>query len=295
LSNEIGNKIDIAEDTIYGVEQLVARVANGDIEYTVCDENVARLNKTFYPNLDVSLRLSFPQKISWAVKKESTEWKDFLDNWIENFKNTRKFRTLYHKYFESPRIVERMESDFHSLAGGKISEYDDIIKEIAAKHHWDWRLISSIIYSESRFNPEASSWAGAYGLMQLMPNTAEAFEIENYELPVQNITGGVLFLDWLNDRLLESVPDSMQRINFVLASYNVGLGHVDDARRLAKKYGKNPDLWKDNVEEYLMKKSVEMYYQDSVVQWGYCRGEEAVNYVRKVNYNYNHYLNVTGM
>jgi membrane-bound lytic murein transglycosylase F len=131
--------------------------------------------------------------------------------------------------------------------------------------------------------------------MQLMPNTAEAFEIENYELPVQNITGGVLFLDWLNDRLLESVPDSMQRINFVLASYNVGLGHVDDARRLAKKYGKNPDLWKDNVEEYLMKKSVEMYYQDSVVQWGYCRGEEAVNYVRKVNYNYNHYLNVTGM
>ena len=293
LSGEIGKKINIAEDTIYGVEQLVARVANGEIDYTVCDENVANLNKTFYPNLDVSLRLSFPQKISWAVAKGSEEWKDYLDEWITKFRRTTKFRVLYHKYFESPRIAERMESDFHSLGGGRISPYDDIIRQVAEEHHWDWRLIASIIYSESRFNPDAGSWAGAYGLMQLMPNTAEAFGIENYELPKQNITGGVMFLDWLNDRLKESVPDSTERISFVLAAYNVGLGHVDDARRLAKKYDKNPDIWKGNVEEFLLKKSMEKYYRDSVVQWGYCRGEEAINYVNQVNENYNHYLNVT--
>ena len=86
LSDEIGKEIDIAVDSVYGVEQLVARVANGEINYTVCDENVANLNKTFYPNLDVSLRLSFPQKISWAVKKGSTEWKDYLDKWIADNK-----------------------------------------------------------------------------------------------------------------------------------------------------------------------------------------------------------------
>ena len=293
LSDEIGKEINIAEDTIYGVEQLVARVANGEIDYTVCDENVAQLNKIFYPNLDISLRLSFPQKISWAVQKDSPEWKDYLDNWITHIKGTRKFKTLYHKYFESPRIAERMESDFHSLGGGRISPYDDIIRQVAEEHHWDWRLIASIIYSESRFNPEAGSWAGAYGLMQLMPNTAEAFGIENYELPKQNITGGVMFLDWLNNQLKESLPDSTERINFVLAAYNIGLGHVDDARRLAEKYGKDPDIWKNNVEEFLLKKSIEKYYRDSVVQWGYCRGQEAINYVSQVNENFNHYLNVT--
>lgn len=292
LSNEIGNKINIAEDTIYGVEQLVARVANGDIDYTVCDENVAQLNKLFYPNLDISLRLSFPQKISWAVKKGSTDWKDFLDNWISEFKKTRKFKTLYHKYFESPRIVERMDSEYHSLSGGRISEYDELVKKIAAQYNWDWRLISSIIYSESRFNTAADSWAGAKGLMQLMPNTAEAFGIENYELPEQNIRAGILFLNWLNNQLVESLPDSTERVNFVLAAYNVGLGHVNDARKLAEKYGADPNVWDNNVEDFLKKKSVEKYYNDSVVQWGYCRGIEATNYVEKVNDHFNHYLNV---
>jgi membrane-bound lytic murein transglycosylase F len=293
LSDEIGKEIKIAEDSIYGVEQLVARVANGEIDYTVCDENVAHLNTTFYSNLDVSLRLSFPQKISWAIKKGSTEWKDYLDEWITNFKGTRKYKTLYHKYFESSRIAERMESDFHSLGGGRISPYDDMIRNIAEEYSWDWRLIASMIYSESRFNPEAGSWAGAYGLMQLMPNTAEAFGIENYKEPDQNIKAGVLFLNWLNNQLDDSINDSTERVNFILAAYNVGLGHVDDARRLTRKYGKNPDVWKDNVEEFLLKKSVAKYYQDSVVQWGYCRGEEATNYVKQVNENFNHYLNVS--
>ena len=102
-----------------------------------------------------------------------------------------------------------------------------------------------------------------------------------------------MFLDWLNNQLKESLPDSTERINFVLAAYNIGLGHVDDARRLAEKYGKNPDIWKNNVEEFLLKKSIEKYYRDSVVQWGYCRGQEAINYVSQVKENFNHYLNVT--
>ena len=102
-----------------------------------------------------------------------------------------------------------------------------------------------------------------------------------------------MFLDWLNNRLKESVPDSSQRINFVLAAYNIGLGHVEDAQRLAEKYGKDPEVWKDNVEDFLQKKSVAKFYKDSVVQWGYCRGEVAINYVNQVNDNYEHYLNVT--
>ncbi|NOR74828.1 MAG: transporter substrate-binding domain-containing protein [Draconibacterium sp.] len=292
LSEEIGSNIEIVEDTIFGVEQLVAQVAKGEFDYTVCDENIAKLNKTYYSNLDVSLAISFDQNIAWAVQKGSFEWKNYLDTWISTFKKTRKYKILYHKYFESPRVASRMESDFHSIRKGKISEYDNIVKEIANEYNWDWRLVSSIIYHESRFNAEAGSWAGAYGLMQIMPTTAKGLGIEDYHDPKQNIKGGVLLMNWLNNQFLKSIPDSTERVKFVLASYNIGMGHVKDAQRLAEKYGKNRFIWEDNVDFFLLNKSSEKYYKDPVCRFGYCRGVEAYNYVSRVLGNYNHYLNV---
>jgi membrane-bound lytic murein transglycosylase F len=274
------------------VEQLVAQVAKGNFDYTVCDENIAKLNKTYYPNLDVSLAISFKQNIAWAVPKGSTVWKSYLDNWITNFKKTRKYKYLYHKYFESARIAARMDDDLHSIKGGKISKYDKIVKKISAKYNWDWRLISAVIYQESRFNSEAGSWAGAYGLMQIMPSTAKRFGIEDISNPEQNIKGGVLFINWINKQFVNSIPDSIQRIKFILASYNIGLGHVMDAQRLAEKFGKNRTVWDDNVDYYLLNKSSKIYYKDPVVRFGYCRGEEAYNYVSRVLTTYNHYLNV---
>lgn len=292
LSEEIGKDIDIVEDSIFGVEQLVSQVAKGKIDYTVCDENIAKLNKTYYPNLDVSLPISFKQNIAWAVKKGSTEWKNYLDNWILKFKKTRKYKYLYHKYFESARIAARMDDNWHSIKGGKISKYDKVVKKIAQEYNWDWRLISAIMYQESRFNAEAGSWAGAYGLMQVMPVTAKRFGLDDISNPEQNIKGGVLFLNWLNKQFVSSIPDSTQRIKFVLASYNIGLGHVMDAQRLAGKYGKNSRVWDNNVDDFLLKKSSELYFKDPVVRFGYCRGEEAYNYVSRVLTTYNHYLNL---
>jgi len=292
LSEEIGNPIEVIEDSVFGVEQLISLVAKGEIDYTVCDENVARLNQMYYPNLDVSVKVSFPQNIAWAVRKGSDEWKAYLDNWINGVKGSSKYNILYHKYFESPRTKARMGSEFHSINGGKISIYDKLIKELSKKYNWDWRLISSIIYQESRFNPEAGSWAGAYGLMQIMPGTAESLGIENFKEPEQNIKSGILMLNWLNKHFQESIPDSTERVKFVLASYNIGLGHVIDAQRLADKFGKDRLIWDDNVDYFLRNKSTEKFYKDPVVRFGYCRGEEAVNYVKKIITNYNHYLNV---
>jgi membrane-bound lytic murein transglycosylase F len=292
LSEEIGYAINVVEDSINGVEQLVARVAKGEIDYTVCDQNIAILNKTYYPNLDVSVKVSFPQNIAWAVPKGALKWKSYLDEWISAFKQTAKYKYLYHKYFVSSRIVNRTESDFHSIGGGQISVYDKSVKDLAKIHSWDWRLISAIMYQESRFNPEAGSWAGAYGLMQIMPNTAEGLGIEDYRDPVQNIEGGILLMNWIDKQLVETVPDSTQRIKFVLAAYNIGLGHVKDAQRLAEKYGKDKLIWDDNVDYFLLNKSAERYFKDPVCRFGYCRGEEAYNYVKKVLVNYDHYLNV---
>ncbi len=292
LSEEIGGNITVISDSVHNTEELITRVAKGEIDYTVCDENIGKLNKYYHPNIDISLQVSLPQNIAWAVRKGSDEWKAFLDTWLSEMFETRKFNFLYYKYFESPILAERKSSEFNSLSGSRISKYDNMIKDIAREHNWDWRLISAIVYHESRFNEDAGSWLGAYGLMQLMPATAEAFGVENIEDPKQNVKGGVLLLNSLNNQFIKSIPDSTERVKFVLAAYNIGLGHVNDAQRLAKKYGKNPLVWDGNVEVYLQNKMEEQYFKDEVVRFGYCRGEEATNFVRNVINNYKQYKNV---
>ncbi len=290
LSDEIGGTINVVSDSVYGVEALIARVAEGIIDYTVCDENIGILNQFYHPEIDISLYVSFPQNISWAVKPGAVQWQTIVDNWINEFKKTRKYHFLYYKYFESPRAAERRGSEFNSISGNRISKYDALIKQLSGQ--WDWRLISAIVYHESRFNEDAGSWAGAYGLMQLMPVVAETYGIENVEDPRQNLTGGIKLLNALNNRFIKSIPDSTNRIKFVLAAYNIGLGHVYDAQRLASKYGKDPKIWDNSVEFYLRNKSQEKYYTDEVVRFGYCRGHEATDYVRKVSNFYKQYINL---
>ncbi len=292
LSEEIGSPIHIVEDTINGVEKLVSMVAGGEIDYTVCDEDVAEINRSYFSNLDVSLKISFPQYIAWAVRKGSTEWRRYLNHWIDQFQKSGRYKEIYQRYFVNPRIAVRYSSEYHSASGGKISPFDPLVRELAKKHGWDWRLISSIMYHESTFDPAVESWGGAIGLMQLMPSTAEALGISDLWDPRQNIEGGILFLNWLDEQLLSSIPDSTERIRFVLAAYNIGLGHVKDAQRLARKYGKESNVWEGNVDFYLKNKSSETYFQDPVVRWGYCRGDEAYNFVVRVVGNYQHYLNL---
>ncbi len=292
LSDEIGDSIIIEEDTIYGVERLVALVAHGEIDYTVCDENVAMVNQGYYPNLDIATPISFNQKLAWAVRKKSVELLNYLNTWIGNFKQTKEYERIYAKYFRINRTKLRISSGYHSVSGGKLSLYDEQIRELSVRYGWDWRLIASIIYQESRFDPEAESWAGAMGLMQLMPETADIFGVIEIYKPRENITGGLKLLNWLDKQLMDSIPDRNERLKFVLASYNVGLGHVKDAQRLAKKYGKDPFLWEDNVDYFLLNKSASKYYKDPVVRWGYCRGEEPFHYVSDVLERYGHYTNL---
>ena len=292
LSDEIGEPITILEDTIYGVEQLIALVALGEIDYTVCDENVAKVNQKYYPLIDVSTPISFNQKLSWAVRKNSPNWKAYVDNWITEYKATDEYKYLYYKYFSGFRGSSNVKSEFHSMGGGKISDYDDLIKELANSYKWDWRLVASVIMQESNFDQYAESWAGAMGLMQLMPKTAERFNVSNIIDPRDNIRGGLELLYWLDEVFQPIVENEEERLKFVLASYNVGIGHVMDARKLAMKYGKDPLVWKDNVDIFIQNKSIPQFYKDPVVKWGYCRGEEPYNYVIEVIDRYHHYLNV---
>jgi membrane-bound lytic murein transglycosylase F len=292
LSNEIGDSINVIEIPDYEVEQLIGMVAAGEIDYTVCDENLARVNKNYYDNIDVETPISFPQKIAWAMRKESQGLQDVVNRWMKSFKKTAKYKRIYQKYFLNKRSTHIVNDGFHSMKGGQFSVYDDIIKRESEKYDLDWRLVASIIYQESRFSPSIESWAGAVGLMQLMPETAKTFGVQKITSPVDNIRGGLKFLKWLDERLKEDVPDPEERLKFVLASYNVGLGHVQDAMRLAEKYGKDPSKWEGNVDFFLLNKSKPKYYNDPVVKYGYCRGEEPYYYVNDILERYEHYKNV---
>lgn len=295
LSEEIGGEIKIAEATgNLDAEELIGYVAKGYINYTVADENIAMINQTYYNDLDIKTAISFPQKIAWAVRKNSPKLLKSLNQWLTDKKNKSLQATVFTKYFINQRAAgERMESEFFCSNGGTLSPYDHAIKKYSKKLGWDWRLMAAMIYQESHFNPDAESWAGACGLMQLIPATAKRFGLDSLiASPIQNIEAGTNFLIHLNKYWKDFIPDSSERIKFVLASYNVGLGHVIDARSLADKYDKDPGLWNDNVDFFLLNKSKPQYYNDDVVKYGYCRGEEPYNYVKEILIRVEHYRNV---
>jgi len=177
LSEEIGGDIVIVEvDGDTTSEQLIQMVSEGNIDYTIADRHVALINQAYLTNLDVQMAVSFPQQIAWAVRKTSPELLKAVNEWIRSMKQKTAFYVIYNKYFKNRgAYIRRAKSDYLSVTGGKISEYDDFLKKKAAQIGWDWRLLASLIYQESQFNPFVKSWSGAVGIMQLLPKTAQKF------------------------------------------------------------------------------------------------------------------------
>ena len=290
LSNEIGGGIEIMEVNIES-EQLIQRVALGEIDYAVCDENVGLVNATYFPQLDVSTAISFPQHVAWAVHQRSDSLRRVIDQWIVAHQKSRQYAIVYNKYFHNRHEYRNIHSEDYTLGSGKISRYDELIKKEADRIGWDWRLMASIIFQESRFNPKAVSWAGAFGLMQLMPGTAKTYGITMESPPEAQIHAGASFIKWLDDRFVD-LEDTDERAKFVLASYNIGLGHIQDARRLAEKYGNDPNVWHGSVDDWLLKKADPAYFSDQVVKYGYARGIETYKFVTEIMNRYEHYKNI---
>ncbi len=293
LSEEIGGDIKIVvEPGDLETENLIQMVADGEIDYTVADNYIAAINRTYYTNIDIKTAISLPQRIAWAVRKNSPDLLRAINAWIDMMKKDTDYYVIYNKYFTNEKAYRRrIRSNLYSKTEGRISEYDSLIKVSANRLGWDWRLLASMIYQESRFDTTASSWAGAEGLMQVIPAIAEEFGDYDLNDPAQSIAAGTEYLKYLQD-IWSDVPDSLDRIKFVLASYNVGENHVMDARRLAEKYGANPDVWDDNVAKFLLNKSKSKYYNDEVVKYGYCRGSEPYNYVIDILKRYDEYRKV---
>ncbi len=288
LQNSIGDSIHIVQDTLSS-EMLIREVAEHKIDYTIADEFVARNSAKIYPNIDVKTPVSFEQKIAWAVRKDQKHLADTLDAWLSKFNKTLEARLLYNKYFKNMRVRRLVKSAYFSYTGGKLSPYDDLIKKAATKIGWDWRLLASMIYQESEFKPNVRSWVGAYGLMQLMPETMEEFGVTENSSPAEQIDAGVRLLQSFEKQLPDEITDSVERIKFTLASYNGGLAHILDARRLARKYDKNPNVWDNNVDYFVLHLSEKKYYHDPVVRNGYMRGWETYDFVKEIFSRYEGY------
>ena len=289
LNQELGEGIHIhkvAEDSI-SLEDLITDVSKGKIDYTVADNDIARLNKTYYPNLNIGLTISFDQRASWAVRADCPQLADAIDRWHAENRTSPAYTASMKRYFEISKSIPH--SPILSLREGKISHYDDLFKEYATQIGWDWRLLASLAYTESNFDTTAVSWAGAKGLMQLMPLTARAMGVpEGMETnPEESIKAATKYLA-LTSRSFNNIPEN-ERINFVLAAYNSGIGHVLDAMALAEKYGSNKYVWMDNVEKFILLKSNEEYFTDPVCKHGYFRGQETYNFVRDIMGRYEQY------
>lgn len=294
LNEELGSEIFVWDvDEKVTPFQLAEEVSNGNIDYAIVEQHLARLLKSRYKNIDVSLKLTEAQPFGWLTNTKAEEITQFVDDWVIKQKKVDYFNNIYNKYYnDKVAFNDRIDSEYLSHITGKISKYDELIQTYANASDIDWRLIAALIHQESRFNPKAKSWAGASGLMQLMPKTAAQYGCKKLFNPEANIKAGIKHFNWLEKYWSKKINDKNQRQKFILASYNVGHGHVNDAMLLAEKFGKNPYIWDDNVDEFILKKSDPEYYKDAVVKYGYCRGSEPFKYVRTVTKRYKHYKQI---
>ena len=281
LNNELGGgiSIHIMNNDSITTEDLITQVATGKIDYTIADNDVAKLNKTYYPQLDIQLTVSFDQRSAWAVRKECTELAKAINKWYKENKTSNAYSVSMKRYFEISKST--VHSPILSIREGKISHYDHLFKQYADTIDWDWRLLAALAYTESNFDPNAVSWAGAKGLMQLMPATAHAMGVPpgKEQDPEESIKAAVKYIA-TTARSFQKIEDKNERIKFVLASYNAGVGHIYDAMALAEKYGKDKTKWDNNVEDFILLKSNEEYFTDPVCKNGYFRGSETYNFVR---------------
>ena len=190
------------------------------------------------------------------------------------------------------RVRRRVFAPMLDRAGGVISQWDGLFIAHAPTAGWDWRLLAAQCYQESTFDPQAHSWAGACGLMQIMPRTADHLGLPQSKIydPEANIAAAAKYIAELNG-MFKDISDRRERINFILASYNGGAFHIRDAMALTEKYGGNKYRWAD-VSRYVLLLQNEQYYRDPVVKYGYMRGSETTDYVTRINQRYNEYRGV---
>ena len=260
-------RMEVCRDTA----EMLSRLANGDADL-IC-----------YP-----LSKAAP---GWMIGSDKEDLQKELHAWYKP-QLLAEVKKQEDYYLSNRSVRRRVYAPMLNQQSGIISHYDAQFRRHAPQIRWDWRLLAAQCYQESCFDPQARSWAGACGLMQIMPGTADHLGLARSDIynPEQNIAAAVKYIAELQQSFSD-IPDHAERTKFVLAAYNGGGFHIRDAMALACKYGRNPQRWRD-VEPYVLGLQQAQYYNDPVVRNGYMRGSETVDYVRRIHDRWNSYRGI---
>ena len=269
------------------VQRLADRLGVG-IRVEICRDSLELATKFAENQVDI---VAWPTPGNLEVSPDKPLLAEELKGWYkpEMIAEVKKEETAL---LTTQRVKRHVFSPMLDKKGGIISHYDKLFMQYSQSIRWDWRLMAAQCYQESTFDPKAVSFAGAKGLMQIMPGTADLLGLPRDKLydPEQNIAAAAKYLGQLEGKLSD-IHDRVERTNFVLASYNGGIHHIRDAMALAQRDGKNPHRWRD-VSEYVLKLATPKYYNDPIVKHGYMRGSETVDYVAKIRQRHQGYMGV---
>jgi membrane-bound lytic murein transglycosylase F len=259
-------------------EELIRMVADGEVAATVAHDYIIGVNRRYYPRATAALAIEASERLAWAVPPNAGELLARIDRFFEKISRTGLLDKIYQRYYGVAEQFEYVEARyFERRIKTRLPKYRALIEAAAQTYGFDWRLIAAMIYQESHFDPEARSPADAVGLMQLTPATAAGLGVLDPLDPADNIQAGVAHLKYLYEHFNQLAgPD---RLKIALASYNIGVGHIFDARTLARQKGLDPNQW-DSLVNTLPLLAYPRYYRKAT--YGYGRGIEAVRYVDQV-------------
>jgi membrane-bound lytic murein transglycosylase F len=259
-------------------EELIRQVAEGKIEATVADSNIALLNQRYYPQAVLACPISEQEFLGWAVNRNAQNLLYRINCFFKTIKENGKFNELYNKYYVNINDFDYVDlSVYHRRLKSRLPKYKKIIMEAADSHDFDWRLITAQMYQESHFNPKARSHSGAKGLMQLTRSTAKSLGVTDILDPEQNINAGVQHLKDLYNHFEKA--EGSNRLFITLAAYNVGQGHIFDAQNIAREMNLDPYKW-SSLSTTLPLLTYRTYYKKAT--YGYCRGTEPIEYINKI-------------
>ncbi|MEA3134634.1 MAG: rane-bound lytic murein transglycosylase [Gammaproteobacteria bacterium] len=267
------------ENATTNSQTLLDGVADGSIDYTIADSTEFALAHDAHPDLRIAFDFPGSQSLAWAVSTHDTDFLRDVSGYFSRMNSDGELAAIVKRYYGRSE-----DMDFVSARGfmrhlqSRLPLYKKWFEEAAEQSSQDWRLLAAIGYQESKWNPAAASSAGAKGLMQLTVNTATAAKVTDLADPRQSIFGGARYFRLVYAKIPDHIPEP-DRTWFALAAYNIGYGHLEDARVLAQRAGSDPDSWED-VREFLPLLEQEAWYTKT--ENGYARGWEPVRYVDNV-------------
>lgn len=272
-------QLSFEEDADRSTERLLTQVEQGDLDCTVADSNIVQVNRRYMPHLDIAMDLTPVQSLGWYIPKGNEALAKQASKWLSGEDGALAIAGVDYRYyayigefdFVDVRALSRRMDD-------RLPQFKDLFLEAETLTGMPADLLAAQSYQESHWDPHAKSPTGVRGLMMLTLNTAKAWGVDNRLDPVQSVDGGARYLADRHERLPDTIPEP-DRTFLALASYNIGRGHLLDARTLARKLGKNPDSWLD-MREVLPLLSDKQYY--STLRYGYARGYEPVHYVSRI-------------